>query len=102
MNINKVNLQSEVDKVKALWTLTEIASVNNHLLKIIKLKGEFEMHKHDNGDKLFYVVEGILFIEFAHGNILEVNTGEFVVIPQGVDQKPFAPEEVSLLLFEPR
>ncbi|MGS2737734.1 cupin domain-containing protein [Sinomicrobium pectinilyticum] len=102
MNIHKVNLQSEVDKVDKHWVLKEIAQVNDHLVRIIKLKGAFEMHRHNNGDKLFYVVNGTLFVEFADGHTQEVNTGEFVVIPKNVAQKPFAAEEVSLMLFEPK
>lgn len=92
MYINKVNLRSEVDKLKAHWVLNEVARVNNHVARIAKLKGDFKMHKHDNGEKLFYVIDGTMCLEFADGHIMEVNTGEFVVIPRGIEHKPFAPE----------
>ncbi len=58
------------------------------------------MHKHDNEDELFYVIAGTLFIELED-QTLELNPGEFVVIPKGVEHKPYAPEEVSVMLFEP-
>ena len=58
------------------------------------------MHHHENEDELFYVIKGTLFIEMKDKTI-ELNEGDFVVIPKGVEHKPFAPEEVGVLLFEP-
>lgn len=58
------------------------------------------MHHHENEDELFYVIKGTLFIEIKDKTI-ELNEGDFVVIPKGVEHKPFAPEEVGVLLFEP-
>lgn len=101
MDVNKVNLQSEVEKFKAHWVLNEVARVNNHAVKIARLKGYFEMHKHNNGEKLFYVIDGTMCVEFAGGHIVEVNKGEFVVIPKGAEHKPFAPEEACVMLVEP-
>ena len=58
------------------------------------------MHNHEQEDELFYVIEGKLFIELID-KTLELNSGEFVIIPKGVEHKPYAPEEVSVMLFEP-
>jgi mannose-6-phosphate isomerase-like protein (cupin superfamily) len=58
------------------------------------------MHKHDQEDELFYVIEGKLFIELAD-KTLEIHAGEFAIIPKGVEHKPYAPEEVCVMLFEP-
>lgn len=58
------------------------------------------MHKHEQEDELFYVIDGTLFIELV-AKTLELNSGEFIIIPRGVEHKPYAPEEVSVLLFEP-
>ncbi|WP_219225290.1 cupin domain-containing protein [Pedobacter antarcticus] len=102
MEINKVNLPAEVDQLKELWTLKELVDVNDHVVNLIKIKGEFEMHTHENGAKLFYVLEGLLFIAFADGDIIEVKVGEFVVIPKGAQQKPYALEETTILFFEPK
>ena len=63
-----------------------------------KFKGEFV--KHEQEDELFYVIDGKLFIELID-QTLELNTGEFVVIPKGIEHKPYAPKEVSVMLFEP-
>lgn len=58
------------------------------------------MHKHEQEDELFFVIDGTLFIELID-KTLELNTGEFVIIPKGVKHKPYAPEAVSVMLFEP-
>lgn len=101
MDVNKVNIQSEVDKIKAHWVLNEVAKVNNHAVKFAKLKGDFEMHTHENGEKLFYVIDGTMCIQFSDEKTIEVHKGEFVVLPSGIAHKPYAPEEVCVMLFEP-
>lgn len=100
MEINKVNLDSKLKTFNEYWTPKIVGELNNQFVKIAKFKGEFVMHKHELEDELFYVIDGKLFIELAD-KTLEVNKGEFVVIPKGVEHKPFAPEEVSVMLFEP-
>ena len=57
-------------------------------------------HKHDNEDELFYVVDGILKIEFRDKTVT-LHPNEFLVVPRGVEHKPVADEEVSIMLFEP-
>ncbi|MBN2615714.1 MAG: cupin domain-containing protein [Bacteroidales bacterium] len=100
MNIQKVNLQSKLQLFDAYWTPKIVGELNNQFVKLAKLKGEFVMHQHEQEDELFYVIEGKLFIELKD-ETLELNPGEFVIIPKGVEHKPYAPEEVSVLLFEP-
>ncbi len=56
------------------------------------------MHRHEQEDELFYVIEGKLYMTYR---TLELNSGEFVVTPKGVEHRPYAPEEVSVMLFEP-
>lgn len=100
MEIKKVNLQSKLKTFSEYWTPKIVGELNNQHVKIAKFKGEFVMHKHEQEDELFYVIDGKLFIELKDKTV-ELNSGEFVVIPKGVLHKPYAPEEVSVLLFEP-
>ncbi len=100
MEINKVNIQSKLNTFNEYWTPKIVGELNNQFVKIAKFKGEFVMHKHEREDELFYVINGKLFIELID-KTLELNTGEFVVIPKGIEHKPYAPEEVSVMLFEP-
>jgi len=100
MSINKVNLQSKLETFQEYWTPKIVGKLNNQLVKIAKVKGAFVMHQHEQEDELFYVIEGTLFIELKD-KTLELNKGEFVIIPKGVEHKPYAPEEVHIMLFEP-
>ena len=100
MEINKVNLKSKLETFKEYWSPKVVGELNNQFVKLAKFKGEFVMHKHESEDELFYVIDGKLFIELID-KTLELNSGEFVIIPKGVAHKPYAPEEVSVMLFEP-
>jgi len=100
MKIKKVNLNEKLNTFNEHWNPKIVGDLNNQLIKIAKLKGEFVMHKHEQEDELFYVIRGTLFIELKD-ETLELNTGEFVIIPKGIEHKPYAPEEVSVMLFEP-
>lgn len=100
MEINKVNLNSKLKTFNEYWTPKIVGELNNQSVKIAKFKGEFVMHKHEAEDELFYVLDGKLFIELID-KTLELNSGEFVIIPKGTEHKPYAPEEVSVMLFEP-
>lgn len=100
MEIEKVNIESKLKSFDEYWTPKIVGELNNQFVKLAKFKGDFTMHKHDHEDELFYVIEGTLFIELENKTI-ELNKGEFVVIPKGVNHKPYAPEEVSVMLFEP-
>lgn len=101
MEIKKVNLQSKLDLFTAHWTPKVVGELNQQLVKIVKVLGEFVMHKHENEDELFFVIEGCLFIELKDKTI-ELKPGEFVIIPKGVEHKPYAHIETSMMMFEPK
>jgi len=98
--IKTVNLKQKFNSFNEHWTPKIVAELNGQHVKLAKLKGEFVMHKHDEEDELFLVQKGVLYIELKE-ETLEIKAGEFVVIPKGVEHKPYAPEEVEVLLFEP-
>ncbi|MFK8037917.1 MAG: cupin domain-containing protein [Crocinitomicaceae bacterium] len=100
MKISKVNLNTKLQTFNEHWTPKIVGELNNQLVKIAKFKGEFVMHKHEKEDELFYVIDGKLFIELID-QTLELDSGEFVIIPKGMAHKPYAIEEVSVMLFEP-
>lgn len=100
MEVRKVNLKEKLNTFSEYWTPKIVGELNNQHVKIAKVKGEFVMHHHEHEDELFYVISGVLNIEL-HDKTIELNEGEFVIIPKGVEHKPYAKEEVALLLFEP-
>ncbi len=100
MEIKKVNLRDKFKTFSNHWTPKIVGELNNQHVKIAKFKGEFVMHQHENEDEMFLVTKGVLNIEFIDKTI-EIKAGEFVIIPKGVQHKPYCEEEVEVLLFEP-
>jgi len=100
MAIEKVNLNSKLQSFQEHWSPKVVGELNQQQVKLAKLKGDFVMHQHEQEDELFYVISGQLFIELED-QTLSLSPGEFVIIPRGTKHKPYAPEEVSILLFEP-
>ena len=99
--INKVNLKSKFDLINNFWSPKIVGELNGQHVKIAKFKGEFVMHNHQDEDELFFVINGTLYIELK-SKVLELKSGEFIIIPRGVDHKPYSRNEVSVLLFEPK
>lgn len=77
-----------------------MAELNGQHVKLVKVKGEFIWHDHADEDEMFLVLRGSLQMEFRDRTVV-VNEGEFIVVPRGVEHRPFASEEVELMLFEP-
>lgn len=100
MEIKTVNLKEKFDSFTEYWNPKIVGELNGQLVKVVKLKDEFVMHKHDDEDEMFLVIEGKLLMELDN-KTLEINAGEFVVIPKGTNHKPIAVGEVKVLLFEP-
>jgi len=100
MEIKKVNLSQKLSTFSEYWSPKIIGELNNQHVKIAKVKGDFVMHQHDHEDELFYIISGTLFIEM-NDKTLELHPGELVIIPKGTPHRPYAPEEVSIMLFEP-
>ena len=66
-------------------------------MKLVKFQGPFVWHAHENEDELFLVVRGRFRMELRDRTI-EVEEGEFLVVPRGVEHRPVADEEVHVLL----
>lgn len=98
--IRTVNLAETFAKFSDQWSPKVVGEVNDNLVKLVKLKGEFVWHHHDLEDELFLVVKGRLRIRLRERDLV-IEPGEFVIIPRGVEHLPIAEEETHVLLFEP-
>ena len=98
--MKKVNIVEKLSTFSDHWNPRIVGELNGQYVKAVKLKGEFVWHHHDNEDELFLVIKGTLRMEFRD-RIEEVNKGEFIIVPRGVEHKPVATKEVHILLFEP-
>ena len=101
MAIKTVNLKNKFDSFTAYWSPKIVGELNGQFVKIAKFKGEFILHKHEEEDEMFLVIEGKLLMEMDK-ETLEIEAGEFVIIPKGTNHKPIAIGEVKILLFEPK
>jgi mannose-6-phosphate isomerase-like protein (cupin superfamily) len=100
MTIRKVNLAEMFDRFQDQWSPKVVGAVNDSLVKLVKLKGEFVWHHHDREDELFLVVKGRLRLKLEDKDVV-LGPGEFAIIPHGVEHLPVADEETHVLLFEP-
>ncbi len=98
--MEKVNLEQKLSLFSDHWSPKIVGELNGQHVKLAKLKGEFVWHKHDNEDELFFVIKGSFKMEFRDKTVV-VNENEFLIVPKGVEHRPVADEEVSIMLFEP-
>ena len=100
-SVNVVNIAQKLSLFSEHWNPKIIGELNDHKVQAVKLKGPFQWHHHENEDEMFLVIKGCLTIHFRDRDV-EVNAGEFVVIPHLLEHMPEAPEEVEILLIEPK
>lgn len=98
-HLEKIDVDSIVLENKEKWFNQTLTQVNNSLIRLGILEGEFHWHKHDNDDEFFFVLEGILFIDLEDKTI-ELNPNQGVTIPKGVMHKPRALQKVVVLMVE--
>lgn len=84
-----------------LWSPRVIAEMNDYQFKVVRIQGDFVWHSHDDTDETFYVLDGELRIDFRDGSV-ELGPGDLYVVPRGVEHKPYAAQEVRMMLIEPR
>jgi len=97
--MKSVNLAEKLAMFTEYWQPRTIGEFNGHDLRVVKLKGEFVWHKHDNTDDFFLVLKGRITIQLRDGNVT-VGPGELFVVPQGAEHCPVAEEEAHVLLIE--
>lgn len=98
--MDKINIEEKLSLIKDHWNPRIAGELNGQQIKLAKFKGEFINHKHDNEDEMFLVLKGSFRMEMGDKSI-EIKEGEFLIVPKGVEHKPVADEEVSVMLFEP-
>jgi mannose-6-phosphate isomerase-like protein (cupin superfamily) len=98
--LEKINLASKLSLFSEHWSPKVVAELNGQQVKLVKFKGEFLWHQHENEDELFLVVRGRLRMEFRDRQVW-LEPGELIVVPQGIEHRPCADEEAQVLLFEP-
>jgi mannose-6-phosphate isomerase-like protein (cupin superfamily) len=98
--MQKVNVDEKLALFSDHWRPKIVGELNGQHVKLVKFKGPFVWHHHEHEDEMFLVVHGRFRIEFRDRDV-ELREGEFLIVPRGVEHRPVADEEVSVMLFEP-
>jgi mannose-6-phosphate isomerase-like protein (cupin superfamily) len=100
MELQIVNLAQKLSSFFEHWVPKIVGELNGQFVKVVKFQGEYVWHHHADEDELFLVLEGRIEIHFRD-RVVPLAKGEFCIVPRGVDHKPVAQHEASVLLFEP-
>lgn len=102
--MEKINVKEKFALFSEKWTPKIIGELNEQHIKLAKVQGDFVWHDHENEDELFIVFQGTLYIDFRDGSTKTIGPGEILVVPKGVEHRPWTKdgEEVQLMLIEPK
>jgi mannose-6-phosphate isomerase-like protein (cupin superfamily) len=98
---DKVNLAEKVEQLDGFYLPGIVGYLNDYKVIVVRVKGEFVWHKHDDTDDFFLVLSGRLTIQLRDRDI-ELEQGEMFIVPRGVEDCPKADEEAHVLLIEPK
>lgn len=101
LNQQPINLLHKLSQVTELWSPKVVAEMNDYQFKVVRIQGDFVWHSHSETDEAFFVLEGQLRIDFRDRQVM-LGSGDLFIVPKGVEHKPYAQEEVMLMLIEPR
>ncbi len=98
--LEKIDIKRKFSLISEHWRPKVVAELNGQEVKLVKFKGEFVWHHHENEDELFLVWHGMFRVEFRD-RIVELREGECLTVPRGVEHRTVADEEVQVIIFEP-
>ena len=101
MNHKSINFSEKLTLFDDHWQPRVVAEMNDYQFKVVKIQGDFIWHSHQDTDETFIVLDGTLRIDFRDGHV-DIGAGEMYVVAKGIEHKPFAEQEVKMLLIEPR
>ncbi|MEM6397593.1 MAG: cupin domain-containing protein [Bacteroidota bacterium] len=98
-----INLNQKLSLFSDHWSPKIIGRVSGHDIKLAKIAGDFIWHDHAEEDELFFVISGTLYIDFRERATAELNPGDMIIAPAGVEHRPRTKDgmEVQLMLVEP-
>jgi mannose-6-phosphate isomerase-like protein (cupin superfamily) len=99
--MQSINLADKLSTFSEYWQPRVVGQFNGHDLMVVKVKGEFVWHKHDETDDFFLVLAGRISIQLRDG-VVTLGPGEVFVVPKGVEHRPVAEDEAHILLIEPQ
>lgn len=100
--MNKIDLQAKIREINGRpWFPVEVVRVNDQVVRLALMEGEYHWHEHENEDELFYVIQGGLTIQLRNSENIDLVKGQMAVVPRGVEHCPKAENNTYVLMFEP-
>ncbi|MCY4447396.1 MAG: cupin domain-containing protein [Chloroflexi bacterium] len=99
--MNLIDLADKLSQFDEYWSPRIIGEVNESLVKLAKLNGDFVWHSHEQEDELFLVLKGRLTIRFRDRDV-HLEEGQMVIVEKGIEHQPVAESETHVLIVEPR
>ena len=99
--ISMINLEDKFNEIDKPWSPVDLARINDCVIRMVLVEGEYNWHKHANEDELFYVYRGKIQIQVKGHPDITLNANEMAVIPRGVEHCPKSSEPSYVLLFVP-
>lgn len=93
-----INLAEKLGLFSDQWSPKIIAEYEDFHFKLAKLEGNFVWHSHPDSDEAFLILDGELRLDFRDGSVT-LNKGDMLVVPKGVEHKPFAPRECQVMVL---
>jgi mannose-6-phosphate isomerase-like protein (cupin superfamily) len=100
MSLKRVDITETFARFREAWSPKIVGELNGQMVKLVRFQGEFVWHKHEHEDEMFLVVEGSFRMELRDGSI-DLQPGQFLIVPRGVEHRPVAEREAKVMLFEP-
>jgi mannose-6-phosphate isomerase-like protein (cupin superfamily) len=98
-HLERIDIPELVKQCKEKWSNQTLTRVNESVVRLGIVEGEFHWHKHDDDDEFFFVLEGQLLIDLENKTV-ELNPGQGVTISKGVMHRPRAPKKTVMLMME--
>jgi len=98
--MEKVNLREKLALFSDHWNPRIVGELNGQHVKVVKFQGEFVWHDHAEEDEFFLVLRGSFRMDFRDKSV-ELNEGDLIIVPRGIEHRPVARQEVEVMLFEP-
>jgi mannose-6-phosphate isomerase-like protein (cupin superfamily) len=99
MPMDRIDIAEKLSRFSDHWSPKIVAAVDGYEVKLVKIAGDFIWHSHADADELFFVVKGAFRMDFRDCQV-EVGEGQLIVVPRGVEHKPYAERECVLMLLE--
>ena len=97
--MDKVNLADKLSLFSEHWRPKIVGAFDDYEIKVVKIEGDFVWHSHEGEDEVFVVLEGGFRMDFRDRSV-DVTTGEMIIVPRGIEHKPYAARECHVMLIE--